>query len=164
MPLFLSLHLLLGLSHPIFPHLSSVPILFSGHLFLLHYLCISFLPFSFSTRSQFSHDGLLPSFPDFLYLGIESSYALWKMSFKISQISSVPLPLRAVFHRAPIDELFEGLEVILPEIQGPDFILGLTFIPQDVNSTSALSLQPGLPPVLMLLINLCCSGKNKVKE
>lgn len=102
-PLFLSLHLLLGLPHPIFTHLTSVPILFPGYLFLLHCLCISFLPFSFSSRSWLSCDGLLPSFSDFLYLGIESSYALWKMSFKISWVSSAPLPLRAVFHRGSVD-------------------------------------------------------------
>ncbi|KAK4830028.1 hypothetical protein QYF61_008366 [Mycteria americana] len=39
-----------------------------------HCLCISFLPFSLTSRSRLSHASLLPSFPDFLHLGIESSF------------------------------------------------------------------------------------------
>ncbi|KAK4829247.1 hypothetical protein QYF61_002533 [Mycteria americana] len=38
-----------------------------------HCLCISFLPSSLTSRSRLSHAGPLPSFPDFLRLGIESS-------------------------------------------------------------------------------------------
>ncbi|KAK4818403.1 hypothetical protein QYF61_012324 [Mycteria americana] len=76
-------------------------------------LCISFLPFSLTSRSQVIHASLLPSFPDFLHLGIESSCTLWKASLKICQLCSVPLSLRAVS---------QG---------GPDFTLRLTHIAQD---------------------------------
>ncbi|KAK4821329.1 hypothetical protein QYF61_018234 [Mycteria americana] len=61
-----------------------------------HCLCISFLPFSLTSRFQLSHDGLLPSFPDFLHPGIKSSCTLWKVSLKICQLCSAPLSLRAV--------------------------------------------------------------------
>ncbi|KAK4822109.1 hypothetical protein QYF61_010037 [Mycteria americana] len=61
-----------------------------------HCLCISFLPFSLTSRSQLIHTGPLPSFPDFLHLGIESSCTLWKASLKICQLCSAPLSLRAV--------------------------------------------------------------------
>ncbi|KAK4827891.1 hypothetical protein QYF61_022314 [Mycteria americana] len=74
-----------------------------------HCLCISFLPFSLTS----SHASPLPSFPDFLHLGIKSSWALWKASLKICQLCSAPLSLRAVS---------QG---------GPGFTLCLTHIPQD---------------------------------
>ncbi|KAK4823598.1 hypothetical protein QYF61_003798 [Mycteria americana] len=61
-----------------------------------HCLCISFLPFSLTSRSRLSHARLLPSFPDFLHLGIESSCTLWKASLKTCQLCSAPLSLRAV--------------------------------------------------------------------
>ncbi|KAK4826321.1 hypothetical protein QYF61_007406 [Mycteria americana] len=61
-----------------------------------HCLCSSFLPFSLTSRSQLIHARLLPSFPDFLHLGIESSCTLWKASLKICQLCSAPLSLRAV--------------------------------------------------------------------
>ncbi|KAK4824166.1 hypothetical protein QYF61_011293 [Mycteria americana] len=54
------------------------------------------LPFSLTSRSQLSHASLLPSFPDFLHLGIESSCDLWTASLKICQLCSAPLSLRAV--------------------------------------------------------------------
>ncbi|KAK4823689.1 hypothetical protein QYF61_005755 [Mycteria americana] len=66
-----------------------------------------------TSRSRLSHGSLLPSFPDFLHLGIESSCALWKASLKICQLCSAPLSPKAVS---------QG---------GPDFTLLLTHIPQD---------------------------------
>ncbi|KAK4832887.1 hypothetical protein QYF61_026437, partial [Mycteria americana] len=62
----------------------------------LHCLCSSLLPFSLTNRSQLSHAGLLPSLPDFLHLGTESSCALWKASLKICQLCSAPLSLRTI--------------------------------------------------------------------
>ncbi|KAK4810853.1 LOW QUALITY PROTEIN: hypothetical protein QYF61_008825 [Mycteria americana] len=67
-----------------------------------HCLCISFLPFSLTSMSQLSHAGLLPSFPDFLHLGTESSCALWKASLKICQLCSAPLSLRTVSQGVPL--------------------------------------------------------------
>ncbi|KAK4816838.1 hypothetical protein QYF61_023902 [Mycteria americana] len=61
-----------------------------------HCLCSSLLPFSLTSRSRLIHASLLPSFPDFLHLGIESSCTLWKASLKICQLSSAPLSLGAV--------------------------------------------------------------------
>ncbi|KAK4806919.1 LOW QUALITY PROTEIN: hypothetical protein QYF61_012640 [Mycteria americana] len=60
-----------------------------------HCLCISFLHFSLTKRSLLSHAGLLPSLPDFLHMGIESSCVLRKMSLKSCQLCSAPLSLRA---------------------------------------------------------------------
>ncbi|KAK4816953.1 hypothetical protein QYF61_025776, partial [Mycteria americana] len=71
-----------------------------------HCLCISFLPFSLTSS-------LLPFLPDYLHLRIESSCALWKASFKICQLCSAPLSLRAVSQGSP------------------DFTLHLSHIPQD---------------------------------
>ena len=42
-----------------------------------HCLCISFLPFSLTSRSQLIHSGLLPSFLDFLHLVIANFCTLW---------------------------------------------------------------------------------------
>ncbi|KAK4830593.1 hypothetical protein QYF61_012019 [Mycteria americana] len=50
-----------------------------------HCLCISFLPFSLTSRSRLIHADLLPSFPDSLQLGIESCCVLWRASLKIYQ-------------------------------------------------------------------------------
>ena len=61
---------------------------------VFHCLCNFFLPSSSTSRSWFSHTGLLPSFPDFLHLGMESCYALRKASLKICQLCSSPLCLR----------------------------------------------------------------------
>ncbi|KAK4829426.1 hypothetical protein QYF61_004301 [Mycteria americana] len=62
-----------------------------------------------TSRSRLSHAGLLPSFADFLHLGIKSSCTLWKASLKICQLCSAPLSLRA----------------------GPDFTHRLTHTPQN---------------------------------
>ncbi|KAK4827897.1 hypothetical protein QYF61_022320 [Mycteria americana] len=91
-------------------HKPAASVYFSQHTCpCFHCLCISFLPFSLTS----SHASPLPSFPDFLHLGIKSSWALWKASLKICQLCSAPLSLRAVS---------QG---------GPDFTLCLTHIPQD---------------------------------
>ncbi|KAK4811189.1 hypothetical protein QYF61_019820 [Mycteria americana] len=60
-----------------------------------YFLCISFLHFSLTRRSLLSHAGLLPSLPDFLHMGIESSCALRKMSLSC-QLCSSSLSLRAI--------------------------------------------------------------------
>ncbi|KAK4806915.1 hypothetical protein QYF61_012636 [Mycteria americana] len=70
-----------------------------------HCLCISFLHFSLTRRSLLSHAGLLPSLPDFLHMGIESSCALRIMPLKSCLLCSAPLSLRGLdytFHLAYI--------------------------------------------------------------
>jgi len=57
-----------------------------------HCLCTFFLLSSLSSRSQFSHAVFLPSFPDFLHLGVKSSCALWKTSLKKWQESASSAP------------------------------------------------------------------------
>jgi len=64
-----------------------------------HCPCIFFLLFSLSSRSQFRHASLLPFFPDFWYLEMESFCELRKASLKICQLYSSPLSLRAVSQR-----------------------------------------------------------------
>lgn len=59
-------------------------------------LCIFFLLFRLTSRSRFSHASLLPSFPDFLHLGMESSCTLKKASINICQLCSAPLPIRTI--------------------------------------------------------------------
>ena len=59
-----------------------------------HCLCILFLLSSLTSRSQFRHACLLPSFPDFLHQEMENSCALKKASLKACQICSTPLSLR----------------------------------------------------------------------
>ncbi|KAK4831174.1 LOW QUALITY PROTEIN: hypothetical protein QYF61_015644 [Mycteria americana] len=61
-----------------------------------HCLCSCLLLFSLTSRSRLSRAGLLPSFPDFLHLGTESSCPLWKASLRICQLCSVPLSLRTI--------------------------------------------------------------------
>jgi len=61
-----------------------------------HCLCSSLLPFSLTSKSRLSHDGLLPSLHDFLHPGTKSSCALWKASLKICQLCSTALSLRTV--------------------------------------------------------------------
>lgn len=55
-----------------------------------HCMCIFFLLSNLTSRSQFSHANLLPFFPDFLHMAMESSCA----SLKICHLCSVPLSLR----------------------------------------------------------------------
>ncbi|KAK4832883.1 hypothetical protein QYF61_026433 [Mycteria americana] len=57
------LQLRLGLPDPIPTQPGSIPVLFPGYL--------SLLPLPLTSRSRLIHAGLLPSFPDFLHLGIE---------------------------------------------------------------------------------------------
>ena len=64
-----------------------------------HFLCISFLPFSLTSRSRLIHAGLLPSFPDLLHQGIKSTCALWKAFLQICQLCCALLSLRAVSKR-----------------------------------------------------------------
>ncbi|KAK4832075.1 hypothetical protein QYF61_020631, partial [Mycteria americana] len=87
-PCQVQLQLRLGLPDPIPTQPGSIPVLFPGYL--------SLLPLPLTSRSRLIHASLLPSFPDFLPLGIENSCALWKVSLKICQLCSAPLSLRAV--------------------------------------------------------------------
>ncbi|KAK4816210.1 hypothetical protein QYF61_013448, partial [Mycteria americana] len=90
-----------------------------------HCLCISFLPFSLTSRSRLIHASLLPSFPDFLHMGIESCCTLWKVSLKICQLCSAPLSLRAVSQGVLLTNSLKSWIFAFPELRL------LTHIPQD---------------------------------
>ncbi|KAK4811032.1 hypothetical protein QYF61_015736 [Mycteria americana] len=84
-PCQVQLQLRLGLPDPIPTQPGSIPILFPAYL--------SLLPLPFDQQVLTHPCILLPSFPDFLHLGIESSCS---PSLKICQFCSAPLSLRAV--------------------------------------------------------------------
>ena len=65
-----------------------------GYLSLLSLPVHFFLLFILTSRSQFSHTGLLSSLPDLLHLGIESVCALRKVSLKIFRVCFALLSLR----------------------------------------------------------------------
>lgn len=99
-----------------------------------HWICISFLPLSFTSGSRHSHDNLLPSFPDFLHLRIKDSCTLWSSQRPSSLFCSL-VPEGSFPGDSPINLLLEQLEVF-SEVQDwlyslPDFTLCLTHIPQD---------------------------------
>ena len=82
------------------PTLPAVPLYSSQDMCpCFHCLCIS-LMFQLD-HDILSHAGLLPSLPDFLHRGMESSSALRKMSLNRCQLSSAPLPLKAVPQGVP---------------------------------------------------------------
>ncbi|KAK4823326.1 hypothetical protein QYF61_000928 [Mycteria americana] len=106
-----------------------------------HCLCISFLPFSLTSR----HAGLLPSFPTFLHLGTESSCALWKASLKICQLCSAPLSLRTVS-------------------QGrPDYTARLSHIPQDCELHQCVTTAARAASNLDIAAELTCIGDHQVQ-
>ncbi|KAK4816215.1 hypothetical protein QYF61_013453, partial [Mycteria americana] len=84
-------------------HIRAVSLYFSRDTHpWFHCLCISILHFSL-TRSftLLSHASLLPSLPNFLHVGIESSCTLRKMSLKSWQLCSFPMFLKAVSQGHP---------------------------------------------------------------
>ncbi|KAK4832304.1 LOW QUALITY PROTEIN: hypothetical protein QYF61_021703, partial [Mycteria americana] len=103
-------------------------------------LCISFLLFSLTSMSSLIHASLLPSFPGFLHLGIESSCALWKASLNICQLCSAPLSLRTV-SQGSWKFAFLKFKVLT-------ILLACPISLRTVNTTN-----PRLPPILTSLMS-----------
>ncbi|KAK4817028.1 hypothetical protein QYF61_026034 [Mycteria americana] len=100
-----------------------------------HCLCISFLPFTL-TRSRLIHAGLLPSFPDFLHLGIKSSCALWKTSLKICQLYSAPLSPRAVSQGALLTNSLKSKKFAFLKFRVLTLLFAYPICLRTVNSTA----------------------------
>ncbi|KAK4830752.1 hypothetical protein QYF61_013241 [Mycteria americana] len=104
-----------------------------------HCLCISFLLFSLTSRSRLSHASLLPSLPDFLHLGIESSCALWKASLKICQLCSATLSLRTVSQGVLLTKSLKSWKFAFLKFRVLTILLTCPISLRTVNSTSATS-------------------------
>ncbi|KAK4806147.1 hypothetical protein QYF61_001073 [Mycteria americana] len=113
-----------------------------------HCLYSSLLLFSLTSRSRLSHAGLFPSLPDFLYLGTESSCALWKVSLKICQLCSAPLSLRTLSQGFLLTNSLNSWEFAFLKFGVLTILLACPISLRTVNSTN-----PRLPPVLMSLIS-----------
>ena len=118
-----------------------------------HCLCISFLPFSLTSKYWLSHAGLLPSLPLFLHLGIKSSCTLWRASLNICQLCSAFLSLRAVSQGAILTNSLKSWNFAFPKFRILNLLFTWPFSLGTVNSTSTWSLQPRLPPCLTSLIS-----------
>lgn len=85
-----------GFPDPIPTHLDSIPVFFPGclplPLVLMHFLLALYLP----RMSLFSCDHLMPSLPDFLHMGIESTCSLRRISPNSCQFCYIPWSLKAV--------------------------------------------------------------------
>ena len=101
-------------------------------------------------RSQLSHASLLPSLPDFLHLGIESSCALWKASLKIClcHLCPTPLFLRAVSQGIPLTNSLKSWNFAFLKFRVLTWLFTWWISLRTVNSSSLWSLQPRLPPIL----------------
>lgn len=121
----------------------------------LPYLWISFLPFSLTKKSQLNHAGLLPSFPDFLQLGIAVSCALWEAFLRSCQLWSAPFSLRTVSQGSILTNSLKSWNFAFLKFR----ILTpcLTHIPQECKllSTGLWSLQHRLTPVLIGVACFC---------
>mgnify|MGYP001855354442 CR=1 FL=1 len=96
-PCQVQFHICLGFLNPISACPESIPVFFLGQSSLLP----PFFSPQFDHQTFLSHVSLLPPLLDFLWLGMESTYSLRKVSLKSCQLCSVPMPLRTASQGIP---------------------------------------------------------------
>jgi len=114
-----------------------------------HCLCIFFLLSSLTSRSWFSHAILLPSFPDFLYLGTESSCAPRKTYLKICWLCSTPLFSRIDSQGVFLANCLKSCNLAFLKLNFLIMPFACSISLKSMNSTTVGSLQPLQPSILM---------------
>lgn len=115
----------------------------------VHFLCIPQL----TSRFLVSHTGFLPPLFDFLYMGMETTWALRKLSLKFYHLYFVLLSLKTAFHVISSNNFSNSWKFPLLNFR----VLSLFFVRplflEITNTTRVWPLHPRLSPVLTYLMS-----------